>query len=280
MAERRMFAKSVVCFDILPDLSHGAQALYFHLNMQADDDGFIPNPKPILRQIRCTRKHLQELLDHDLIMQFDGDLTVILHWHTHNQIRKDRYKPTRFRETLARLTPDAGGVYRLSDGCHLVANLATQVREGEASPDQSSLAQSSPDEDRALTTEPPPADSPSSLIDFEKSILASYQVHGVHLQKCNYLCLNTRKNIAALQANGWTLEALENAFQLANRTPFLCGKNNKGWIANLDWLCVEDNLRKLLDGRYEASIPQPKVPYGCTGLGQEELEAIQTLLAQ
>ena len=127
MAERRMFAKSVVCFDILPDLSHGAQALYFHLNMQADDDGFIPNPKPILRQIRCTRKHLQELLDHDLIMQFDGDLTVILHWHTHNQIRKDRYKPTRFRETLARLTPDAGGVYRLSDGCHLVAKWLPQV---------------------------------------------------------------------------------------------------------------------------------------------------------
>lgn len=280
MAERRMFAKSVVCFDILPDLSHSAQALYFHLNMQADDDGFIPNPKPILRQIRCTQRHFRELLDNGLLLQFDGDLTVITHWHTHNQIRKDRYKPTRFREQLAMLTTDGGGVYRVSDGCHLVANLATQVREGEVRKGKARLGQSREEEERALATVPPPADLPSSLNDFEKSVLQLYKTHCKSLLKCSYLCLDTRKNLAQLQANGWTLEALENAFQLADQTPFLCGQNKKGWIANLDWLCVEDNLRKLLDGRYQASTPQPKVPYGCTGLGQEELEAIQSLLAQ
>ena len=113
MAERRMFAKSILLLGAFPELSTKAQTLYIFLNMQADDDGFVGNPKPILRQCRCTQRQLEELVDANLILMEEGMPLVISHWFIHNKQRKDRRSPTLYQKELARLGLDENGVYCL-----------------------------------------------------------------------------------------------------------------------------------------------------------------------
>lgn len=133
MAERRMLSKNLILFDGLADLPHTTQLLYIYLNIQADDDGFVGNPRPVCGMLGCDSSHLDTLLGNGYLLQFEGGMVVIRHWHVHNQIRKDRYKPTRFLEERARLTIDDTGCYQMAEnaGFSLVDNLATQERTGQ-----------------------------------------------------------------------------------------------------------------------------------------------------
>ena len=94
MADRRMFSKALITSDAFTDMSLSAQALYFHLSIQADDDGFVNNPKRIKRMIGASDDDLQRLIDKEYIISFNSGVIVISHWHYNNYIRKDRYKPT------------------------------------------------------------------------------------------------------------------------------------------------------------------------------------------
>jgi len=96
MAERRMFAKSIVKSDAFADMPLSSQALYFHLGMEADDDGFVNNAKQIKRMIGASDDDLKILVTKRFIIPFESGVIVITHWHSQNQLRKDRYKPTRF----------------------------------------------------------------------------------------------------------------------------------------------------------------------------------------
>lgn len=112
MAERRMFARSLIFFGAYQELSPGAQVLYVYLNMQADDDGFVGNPRSLLCLVRGGKRCLQELIEQGLVLQFPGGAVVIVHWLVHNQIRKDRYKPTLLQAEKALLTRTENGAYR------------------------------------------------------------------------------------------------------------------------------------------------------------------------
>ena len=98
MAERRMFAKTIIDSDAFIDMPLSTQTLYFHLSMRADDDGFINNPKKIQRMIGATDDDLKLLLAKRYILAFDSGVIVIKHWKIHNYIEKDRYKPTVYIE--------------------------------------------------------------------------------------------------------------------------------------------------------------------------------------
>ena len=92
MAQRRMFHTDVVESDRFLDLSPGAQLLYFHLGMQADDDGFINGPKQICRKLRRPFKDLQTLVNAGFLLNFDG-IVVIKHFRVANNLRSDRTRP-------------------------------------------------------------------------------------------------------------------------------------------------------------------------------------------
>lgn len=94
MAERRMFAKTIIDSDAFLDMPASSQMLYFHLAMRADDDGFVNNPKKIQRMIGAADDDLKLLLVKNFILAFDTDIIVIRHWKIHNYIRNDRYTPT------------------------------------------------------------------------------------------------------------------------------------------------------------------------------------------
>ena len=111
MAERRMFTKKIIDSDAFLDMPLSTQALYFHLNMRADDDGFIDNPKKICRMIGCSEDDLKLLIEKRFVLTFENGVIVIKHWRMHNAIRKDRYIPTQYTEQFAEIELKDNGTY-------------------------------------------------------------------------------------------------------------------------------------------------------------------------
>ena len=103
MADRRMFQKAILLSDKFFDLSKGARALYVTLGMSADDDGFCVDVKSRMRQSGGTAKELAELVSAGFLIPFPSGIHVIVHWHRHNAIRKDRHTPTVCTAELAQL---------------------------------------------------------------------------------------------------------------------------------------------------------------------------------
>lgn len=141
MAERRMFAKTIIDSDAFLDMPLSTQALYFHLSMRADDDGFINNPKKIQRMIGCCDDDLKLLLAKNFIFAFDSGVVVIKHWKIHNYIQKDRYKATVYQEEKAQLNTKENKAYTL--GIPDVYITDTQVSLGQVSIVKDSLGQDS-----------------------------------------------------------------------------------------------------------------------------------------
>lgn len=112
MAERRMFHASIVESDAFLDLPIGTQALYFHLGMHADDDGFVNGPKQITRKLGRRPNELQTLIDTGFLLEFDG-IVVIKHWRVANYLRTDRMKPLNYAHIAAQLYVTASREYSL-----------------------------------------------------------------------------------------------------------------------------------------------------------------------
>ncbi len=127
MAERRMFSKKITDDDIFLSLSASAQALYFHLTMNADDDGLCNQVTTSMYQAHASTQDLQALIEKKYIYQFESGVVAIKHWRMSNSLRKDRYTPTSHYEELSMLTTDENGAYTwLPDGCQMVAERLPQ----------------------------------------------------------------------------------------------------------------------------------------------------------
>lgn len=111
MAERRMFTKKIIDSDAFLDMPLSTQALYFHLNMRADDDGFLNNAKKIQRMIGASEDDLKLLIAKRFVLGFESGVIVIKHWRMHNLLRKDRYNPTHYKEEFAMLGLKDNGSY-------------------------------------------------------------------------------------------------------------------------------------------------------------------------
>lgn len=111
MAEKRMFTQKIIDSDAFLDMPLSTQALYFHLNMRADDDGFVNNPKRIQRTIGASEDDLKLLLAKRFLIGFESGVIVIKHWRMHNTLRKDRYNPTQYKEELSLLAIKDNNAY-------------------------------------------------------------------------------------------------------------------------------------------------------------------------
>ncbi|MGR8829731.1 conserved phage C-terminal domain-containing protein [Leuconostoc citreum] len=129
MAQRRMFSKKVTDTDTFLDMPLSTQALYFHLNMHADDDGFIDNTKTIQRMIGSSDDDRKLLVAKQFIIPFENGLVVIKDWRVHNYIQGDRYHKTQYINEKSQLVVEENNMYtkRVQD----VSNMDTQVRLGK-----------------------------------------------------------------------------------------------------------------------------------------------------
>ena len=115
MAERRMFTKKITESDAFLDMPSSTQCLYFHLNMSADDDGFVNNPKRIQRLVGASDDDFKLLVAKSFIILFESGIIVIKHWKMHNYIQSDRYKPTDYIEEKSMLGLKKNKSYTLSN---------------------------------------------------------------------------------------------------------------------------------------------------------------------
>ena len=149
MAERRMISSKIVCSDAFIEMPFSAQALYYQLNMEADDDGFLNSPKRVARMLGASEADLALLLEKRFVLWFSNGVIAIKHWRINNQIRKDRYTPTQYQEEFNALDIKDDGAYTEKkkelvdtlattwqpDGNHL----ATQDRLGKDRLDKDSI---------------------------------------------------------------------------------------------------------------------------------------------
>ena len=135
MAGKRMFSNKITDDDNFTSLSSSAQALYFHLNQSADDDGFNNQVSLAMHKAHASADDLKVLMAKRYIIRFESGVIVIKHWRLHNTLRKDRYTPTTFQEELKCLGLKDNGAYTmhrfqgnpllegewLPNGCQVVA---------------------------------------------------------------------------------------------------------------------------------------------------------------
>ena len=115
MAERRMFAKTIVLSDAFLDMPMSARCLYFTLGMLADDDGFVNSPKSIMRQCGASTDDMNLLIAKKFVLIFDDGVIVIKHWRINNYLRSDRYTETKYVEHKDDLSLDENGAYTTTE---------------------------------------------------------------------------------------------------------------------------------------------------------------------
>ena len=147
MADKRMFSLKIVDSDLFLDMPLSSQCLYFHLSMRVDDDGFVNNPKKIIKIIGANEDDLKILIAKGFVIVFDQGIIVITHWKINNFIRKDRYKPTMYIEQKQQLYQTENGAYISEEkvGCHLVNQ---RLSSGQPSIDKGRLDKVSIDKGR------------------------------------------------------------------------------------------------------------------------------------
>lgn len=139
MAERRMFAKTIIDSDAFLDMPQSTQNLYFHLGMRADDEGFINNSKKIQKMIGASEDDLKLLIAKSFIIPFETGIVVIKHWKIHNYIQKDRFHETKYIEEKGELELKENGVY--TKWIQDVSKMDTEVRLGKVRLGKASLGE-------------------------------------------------------------------------------------------------------------------------------------------
>ena len=156
MAERRMFTEKITESDTFLDMPLSTQALYFHYCMNADDDGFVKNPKRIQKMLGASEDDSKLLIVKRFVLPFDSGIIVIKHWRMHNLLRKDRYKPSEYIEEKSLLNIKENGAYTFdsNQGIPLMTTkwqpndnqMAPQYSLGKDSIDKISIEESNSDE--------------------------------------------------------------------------------------------------------------------------------------
>lgn len=251
MAERRMFAKTITDSDAFLDMPLSTQALYFHLSMKADDDGFVNSAKRVQRAIGAADDDLKLLIAKNFIIPFKSGVIVIKHWKINNYIQNDRYKETAYIEEKQQLAVKENRAYTLLDTecIHDGYSLDTQIRIDKNSIDKQS---NKLDCSSHLAVEQS-AKKYQNIVD-EWNTLTDVGIKPIKgitddTQRSDWL----RKRIRQ-----YGEDAIIDAIREIRSSSFLQGKNKKGWCITFDWFIRPNNFPKVLEGNYrDRAITQP-----------------------
>lgn len=145
MAERRMFAKTIVLSDAFLDMPLGARCLYMTLGMVADDDGFVNNPRSIMRQCGATDDDMKILIAKRFVLIFDDGVIVIKHWRINNYLRADRYTETKYKKDKSLLSVEENGSYTIPNNTGVPGGIPDGIPNtgypGKDSIDKNSIGQ-------------------------------------------------------------------------------------------------------------------------------------------
>ena len=260
MAERRMFAKSIIDSDTFIDMPTSSRLLYYDLSMRADDDGFVNSPKKIMRMTGASQDDLKMLIAKSFIIPFESGVVVIKHWKIHNYIQKDRYKETIYLNEKSMLVEENNKEYALdTNRIQDVSRLDTQDRLGkdrlvEDSKDYS-YGDKSPKPERVK-------------IDFDK-IKEYFNTYCTGFSAIREMTDARKKTIKSFLKNHSESD-LYMLFDTAQKSDFLTGNNTNGWTASFDWIIKPANAVKILEGNYNnrAKKEEDNIPETVRGIYQ------------
>ena len=129
MAEKRMFARSIVSSDAFITMSPTAQCLYFQLNLSADDDGVVNNPISIMRTVGAKEEDFGELVERKFLILLESGVYVIKHWNINNNIRADRKRESTYKKELSELKKQENGAYTTANDSQMTDNRPRSIGE-------------------------------------------------------------------------------------------------------------------------------------------------------
>lgn len=265
MAKKRMFNMNIVDSDAFLDMPLSTQCLYFHLNMRADDDGFVGNPKRIVRLIGCSDDDLKLLIAKRFVLCFEDGVIVIKHWRMHNCIQSDRYTPTVYQEEKDMLITKPNKSYTFAENNinqECIQNVSTDIDKGK-------------DIDIDLGKNNKYIGETDSKISDARRCLDAWNTLSQHgIKPVSRMSSNsTRLKCLVARISEYGVDNVLKAIEKVAQSDFLQGKTNAnaGWF-NFDWFVKPNNFPKVLDGNYDnkpnTSGASMKIPNDNTQSGQ------------
>lgn len=251
MARKRMFTKNVTESDAFCDMPLSSQALYFHLNMRADDDGFVGNPKGIQKIIGAAEDDLKLLIVKGFLIPLEHGVVVIKHWRMHNTIRWDRYTPTIFQDEARAIYIKKNQSYTLDEN-KAVASLTTSLNKN-GNPDidigldlDKDIYKQLPNKNgnQSKTTETLEEDLCDKIRDLYNSICKSFQ-------PIERMTKKRREHIMLRFAEGCSLENFKECFTKAASANFFASQTEGKWKPTFDWLIQEEHMTAVIEGKYD-----------------------------
>lgn len=257
MAERRMFAKTIVLSDAFLDMPMSARCLYFTLGMFADDDGFVGGPKSVMRQCGASQDDLLILLQKRFVLAFESGVIVIKHWRMNNYLQNDRKKDTSYLKELAELTIDDKGAYTEKDkDDQMYTKCIHSVYTGKDSIDKDSI-----DKDNNIFISPTKVvdinNTPSCQSEeryqssFQNVISAWNSLSELGIKPIRGIKEGSKRiNFLRARIKQYGEDDVLTAISNIRESPFLQGNNKRGWTITFDWFLLPNNFPKVLEGNY------------------------------
>lgn len=301
MAERRMLSRTILDSDKFLDMPLTTQALYIHLIMNADDDGFLNNSQKITRMIGAGKKDFELLISAEFIIDFNNGICAVKHWKLHNYIRSDRYKPTVYQDELSRLVIASNKVYEESRTYEKTkvyeadtneklsySNSDEIIPKAEIKGDDKSLRDNNiediigKDNQQDIFLESETEVNEESYKCDGNYEFSEQKVDGIpsddHMETQNRLdeisvdkdsiekvmekwnllgisnisCIkNTRQKLLKARIKEHSTDNVINAIGNIEKSSFLKGQNDRGWVITFDWFVKPNNFIKVLEGNYD-----------------------------
>ena len=269
MANKRMFTMKIVDTDAFLDMPLSTQCLYFHLNMRADDDGFIGNPKRIEKIIGANDDDLKLLIAKRFVILFDDGVIVIKHWRMHNTLSRDRYVETSYTDEKKKLLLKDNGSYSLTNGnsiddTKLIERSNRQTKKRRKIDEQKTYSDKDIDLDKDLELDLDTELDKDKEKDINDLIVSKDTIRQTDVRQV-VIEWNTLEEFGITPVKRMTpkreqavkarirqncvediLEAIENI----RRSTFLQGQNKNGWMVTFDWFLKPGNFAKVFEGQY------------------------------
>lgn len=264
MAEKRMFAKTIVLSDAFLDMPLTARCLYFTLGMLADDDGFVNSPKSIMRQCGASVDDLNVLLSKKFLLAFESGVIVIKHWRINNYLRNDRYHETTYISEKNELLIDEQGVYHKTDDYEVGIPSSGIPSSGIPREDKNRLDKIRLDKNsigEGSETAPPSADEeeehPNTRHNFQEVTKAWNELKPFGVNSVTKVVPTTERG-KCLKARiaDYGLDDVLKAIDLVKQSKFLQGNNDRDWKITFDWFVKPNNFIKVLEGNYTDTEPK------------------------
>lgn len=277
MAAKRMFNIKLIKSDAFTSMPLSTQALYFHLNLEADDDGFIGNPKGIQRFIGASDDDLNLLIYKGFLIKFESGVMVVKHWRMHNTLKGDRYVATAYQEEGKMLFIKKNGAYTF-DVEQSVGTLENKWNQNvskmfpQSSTVQCSVVENSIEKMLLVnkenkqqqlpviesTAKEIPVNSPT--VSHKSSPSGIYiEIRNLYNSTCTGLTAVERltkkrmKSLDLLMEKGYDLDKFEKLFDKTAQSEYFNSLKEGEWKPSFDWLIQEDNAEAVLEGRYDKS---------------------------